>query len=361
VVNANPAVVGADGAVEDVDRPGPTATAPPPAPPRRRHWRRRTTALASYLLMVFVLITLNFLLPRAMPGDPIDGLLARGSAGFSLGEQSRHSLEQYYGLNGSLASQYRHYLDRTVHGDLGRSIVTNTPVTGEIGRRLPWTILLVGTSIFVSTLLGAAAGVQSGWKRDRPADRALMTGLIVVWQFPAYLLASILLLIFAVKLGWLPLFGGQTPFSGSFSPVEKVVDVGRHLFLPLVVLTSGLLAWNYLVMRSGMVNELGSDYLLLGRAKGLRPRRLKYRYAARNALLPLVSSVAVDIGTAVAANVFVERVFSYPGLGNLLFSSIGARDYPTIQGIFLILSLSIVTVNALADVLYRKLDPRTAL
>ncbi|MDQ2826818.1 MAG: ABC transporter permease [Actinomycetota bacterium] len=353
-------VVKAPGVVEDIDQGGMTVA--PRAPTRRpRHWRRRTTALASYLLMVFVLITLNFMLPRAMPGDPIDGLLAQGSAGFSLGEQSRASLQQYYGLDGSLASQYGHYLNRLAHGDLGRSIVTNTPVTGEIGRRLPWAILLIGTSIFVSTLVGAAAGVQSGWKRDRPADRTLMTGLIVVWQFPAYLLATILLLVFAVKLGWLPLFGGQTPFSGSFSPLEKLVDIGRHLFLPLVVLTSGLLAWNYLVMRSGMVNELGSDYLLLGRAKGLRPRRLKYRYAARNALLPLVSSIAIDIGSAVAANVFVERVFSYPGLGNLLFGSIGARDYPTIQGVFLILSLSIVTVNALADVAYRKLDPRTAL
>lgn len=310
--------------------------------------------------MVFVLVTLNFMLPRAMPGNPIDGLLARGSAGFSLGEQSRASLQEYYGLDGSVASQYRHYLDRLVHGDLGRSIVTNTPVTKEIGRRLPWTILLVGTSIFLATLVGAVAGVQSGWKRDRPADRALMTGLITVWQFPAYLLASILLFVFAVKLGWLPLFGGQTPFSGSFSPIEKLVDIGRHLLLPLVVLTSGLLAWNYLLMRSGMVNELGSDYLLLGRAKGLRPRRLKYRYAARNALLPLVSSVAIDIGSAVAANVFVERVFSYPGLGGLLFGSIGARDYPMIQGVFLVLSLSIVTVNALADMAYRKLDPRTA-
>jgi len=335
--------------------------APAAARARHRHWRRWTTALASYLLLVFVLITLNFMLPRAMPGDPIDGLLAQGSAGFSLGEQSRASLQAYYGLDGSLASQYRHYLDRTLHGDLGRSIVTNTPVTREIGRKLPWTILLVGTSIFIATLAGAVAGVHSGWKRDRPADRALMTGLITVWQFPPYLLASILLFVFAVKLGWLPLFGGQTPFSGSFSPIQKVSDIGQHLLLPLVVLTSGLLAWNYLVMRSGMVNELGSDYLLLGRAKGLRPRRLKYRYAARNALLPLVSSIAIDIGFAVAANVFVERVFSYPGLGNLLFGSIGARDYPTIQGVFLVLSLSIVTVNALADVLYRRLDPRTAL
>src|SRR5205085_7712951 len=170
---------------------------------------------------------------------------------------------------------------------------------------------------------------------------------------------SLLLFLGAVKLGWLPLSGGQTAFSGSFSLFEKAVDIGRHLLLPLAVLTTQLAAWNYLVMRAGMVSELGSDYLLLGRAKGLLARRLKYRYAARNAMLPVVSSTAIDIGFAVAANVVIERVFSYPGIGRLLFDSIGSRDYPTIQGVFLVLSLGIVTANALADVLNRRLDPRT--
>ncbi len=350
-------MVPAPAAVADAEIVGSVPSAPAPRP--RRSWRRPATALASYLLLVFALITLNFLLPRAMPGDPIDALLGQGSAGFSLGEQARSALAEHYGLDGSLASQYRHYLSGLARGDLGRSIVTNTPVRREIGRRLPWTVLLTGASLFLSTLVGVVAGVHSGWRRDRPADRALMTGLIAIWQFPSYLLASILLFVFAVKLGWFKVSGAQTAFSGSFSPVQRVLDIGWHLVLPLVVLTAGLAAWNYLLMRAGMVNELGSDYLLLGRAKGLRPRRLKYHYAARNAMLPLVSSVALDVGFAVTANVFVERVFSYPGLGGLLFDSLGKRDYPTIQGVFLFLSLSIVTVNALADVLYRRLDPRT--
>lgn len=326
-----------------------------------RVWGRRAGGLGSYLVMIFALISLNFVLPRAMPGNPIDGLLAQGPASFTFGEQTRSALEEYYGLKGSLASQYRHYLARLAHGDLGRSIVTNAPVTHELRRRVPWTLLLIGSSIFVSTVIGAAAGVHSGWRRDRPVDRVLMTGLITVWQFPPYLLASLLLFFFAVKLGWLPLFGAQTPFSDSLGLVARVRDIGAHLVLPLLVLAAGLLAWNYLIMRSGMVSELGADYLVLGRAKGLRERRLKYRYAARNALLPLVSGVAVDIGFAVTANILVERVFSYPGLGGLLFQSIGSRDYPVIQGVFLLLSVGIVTVNALTDLLYRRLDPRTPL
>jgi len=326
---------------------------------RRRTRSRRRGALASYLVMVFVLLTLNFMLPRVMPGDPIQGLIAQGSTGFSLGEQSRVELVKYYHLDGSLMSQYGHYLARLAHGDLGRSIVTNAPVKRDLARKAPWTLLLVATSILLSTAIGLVAGVHSGWRRDRPMDRALLTGLITVWNFPPYLLASLLLFLFAVKLHWFPLFGNETPFTSTSGLLEHVLDIGHHLALPLFVLTAGMTASSYLVMRAGMVNELGSDYLLLGRAKGVRQRRLKYRYAARNALLPVVGLTAVEIGSAVAANVLIERTFSYPGLGGLLFDSIGARDYPTIQGVFLILSLGVVTVNALGDAFYRRLDPRT--
>jgi peptide/nickel transport system permease protein len=331
----------------------PSATSSMP----RREWRRPVAGLASYLVLVFALVTLNFLLPRAMPGDPIDGLLGGGAASFSIGEEVRASLEQYYGLDGSLASQYRHYLVRLAHGDLGRSIVTNAPVRKEIGRRLPWTMLLVGSSILLSTILGVVAGVHSGWRRDRPVDRMLMTTLLAVREFPAFLFGSLLLFLFAVKLNWLPVGGAQTQF-GSFGLVGSVLDVVRHLVMPLLVLAVGLTAGNYLVMRAGMVNELGSDYLLLGRAKGLRPRRLKYRYAARNALLPVVSLTALQIGFAVTGDVVIERVFSYQGLGGLLFDSISVRNYPTIQGVFLVVSVSVVTINALSDVLYRRIDPR---
>lgn len=337
-------------------------TSVPPLALRRRSRggtrRRWPAALASYLVLVFVLVTLNFFLPRAMPGDPIDGLLAQGSSGFTFGEQSRVRLQQYYGLDRPLGAQYVHYLARLAHGDLGHSIVTNQPVRHEIGRRLPWTLLLIGSSLVLSTVIGLAAGVHSGWRRERPTSQAVMTGLLAIREFPPFLLASLLLFLLAVKVHWFPLFGGETPFSSGYGLVERVLDIGAHLVLPLVVLTAGLTAGTYLTMRAGMVGELGSDHLLLGRAKGLRQRRLKYRYAARNALLPVVSLTAVEVGFAVTVNVLVERVFSFPGLGGLLFDSIGARDYPSIQGAFLVVSVGIVTVNALADALYRRLDPR---
>ncbi len=328
---------------------------------RRRRRRRWAGAAVSYGVTIFALVTLNFLLPRAMPGDPVDALLAQGSSGFVFGEEARTELQEYYGLDRPLAAQYGQYLSGLVHGELGRSIVTNTPVWDEIVRRLPWTVLLIGSAAVVSTVVGLAAGVHSGWRRDRPMDRAFMTVLLALREFPPYLLGSLLLFIFAVKLGWLPLFGAETPFSGAFGPMERAFDVGRHLLLPLLVLSVELTAGNYLIMRAGMVSELGSDYLLLGRAKGLRERRLKYRYVARNALLPVVSLTAVQLGFGLTAVVLIERVFSYPGLGRLLFEAIAVRDYPTIQGAFLVMSMGVVTINALADALYLRLDPRTAL
>ncbi len=326
-------------------------------PRPRRRWPR---ALAGYLLTLFALITLNFFLPRAMPGKPLDALASQSTTGFTFGEQSRAALTEYYGLDGSLASQYGRYLSRLSRGDLGRSISTLAPVRSEIGRRLPWTLLLLCGSLLLSSTIGLVAGVHSGWRRDRPMDRALLTGLLAIREFPTFLLGSMLLFLFAVKLGWLPLFGAEEPFS-SFGLPGRILDIGRHLLLPLLVLTLGLTVGTYLMMRAGMVNELGSDHLMLGRAKGLSERRLKYRYAGRNALLPVVSLTALQLGFVVTGDVLIERVFAYPGLGGLLVGSLGSRDYPVIQGAFLMVSASVVTVNALTEGIYRRLDPRTAL
>lgn len=340
---------------------GEEAPAEAPASPAGRRSRRRWAGpLAWFVITVFALVTFNFLIPRAMPGNPIEGLLAQGSSGFVGGESARAKLEAYYGLDRTLAAQYGHYLSRLAHGDLGRSIVTNKPVKHEIARRLGWTILLIGGSLVLSTAIGLTAGIHSGWRREGRFDRAMMTALLAVRELPSFLLGSVMLLLIGFKLHWLPTFGSETPFSSSFGLVDRVVDIARHAALPVLVLTVGLTVGSYLQMRAGMVRELGSDYLMLGRAKGLRPRRLKYRYAARNALLPVVTLTALQLGFVISGDVIIERVFSYPGLGGLIGESIGARDYPAIQGVFVIISLTVVTVNALADAFLLRLDPRTA-
>ncbi len=337
----------------------PKAARPPESPsPGRRRRRMWPGVLGAYVGMIAAIITLNFFLPRFMPGDPITALVSRGSSTFVYGEASKTKLKEFYGLNGSLPSQFGHYLNRLAHGDLGRSISTNQSVVHDVAKAIPWTLLLITTSMLLSAGIGLVLGVHAGWRRDKPADRVLMTGLLSAREFPQYLLGSMLLFFFAVKLGWLPIGGAETAFSSDFSLWHRITDIARHAALPIIVLTAGLTVSYYLVMRSGMVDELGSDYLMLGRAKGLRNRRLKYRYAARNALVPVLSLTAVEIGFAVTANIIIEQVFSYPGLGGLLLGSVASRDYPTMQGAFLVLSVGIVTVNAIADLTYRRFDPR---
>lgn len=302
---------------------------------------------------------MNFFLPRAMPGDPITALIDPGAPTYVDSDVLRAELEQYYGLNRPLLSQYVSYLGDLAQGDLGTSIRYNRPVSGLIVERLPWTLLLMGGSMVLATVVGMAAGVQSGWHRGRPVDRGLLVMFLGARNFPVFFLASIALFVFAVKLGWVPLSGARTPFA-TMGPVERVGDIAHHLALPAAVLSMRFVADNYLYMRAGMVGELGSDHLLAGRAKGLPDRRLKYRYGARNALLPVVTAIALQPGQTITAVIFVETVFAYPGLGRLLFESVGFRDYPALQACFLLLTLVVVTANLLVDLLYLRLDPRTA-
>ncbi len=326
----------------------------------RRRARHVFVAVAGYLVTIACLVAANFLLPRLLPGDPVDTLAGQSASNYIYGEESRQALIDHYGLGEPVWEQFTGYVADLFQGDLGRSIATNTAVSTEISRRLFWTLLLVGTSFALSTAIGVVAGIHSGWRRAGRADRALLAALLTVREIPSFLLGSLLLLVFAVRLDWLPLRGAETPFNDGAGLVERVSDIGQHLLLPASVLTIGLTAGTFLVMRAGMIGELGSDHLVLGRAKGLRARRLKYRYTARNALLPVVSLTGLQLGFVVTGDVLIERVFAYPGLGSLLFESIASRDYPAIQGTFLVVSISVVTANFAADVLSRRLDPRIA-
>lgn len=323
---------------------------------------KRLAIGGSYLLTVFLLLTLNFFLPRIMPGDPISAMLASastsGSSASITDDETRAALERYYGLDRPLPEQYWRYLKGLVSGDLGRSIRFNRPVVSLISERIPWTLLLGGTSVAIATAIGVFTGIHSGWRRGGRLDRSLISFFAGIANFPAFFLASMALYVFAVKLGWVPLAGATTPFA-DFPPWRAALDVAHHLVLPASIMGLQFAAGQYLIMRAGVVGQLGSDYLLLGRAKGLSERRLKYRYAARNGILPLVSLTALTLSFVVAGAIFVERIFAYPGIGRLTFEAAGFRDYPLMQGTFLVLSVSVVTFNALADLALTRLDPRT--
>ncbi len=312
------------------------------------------------MVVVFFLITLNFFLPRALPGAPISALDDPRSETYVGDESSRIAVENYYGLDRQLGDQYTTYLEDLVQGDLGTSIRFNAPVTEVLGDRLPWTLLLVGTALALATGVGMVAGVHSGWRRGRRADKGLLALFLAIDNFPVFFLASIAVFVFAVKLGVFPLSGARTPFSESSGVLAEIADVAYHLALPATVLALQFAAFQYLVMRASMVGELESDYLVLGRAKGLGDRALKYRYAARNALLPSLTVAGLQVGVAVTAAIFVETAFAYPGVGRLMFESVADRDYPVMQGCFLLLSVAVVTANFVVELAYRRLDPRTS-
>jgi peptide/nickel transport system permease protein len=320
--------------------------------------RARRRLLASSALVVVVLITLNFLLPRALPGQPIQTLSDPRSQTFVGDGATRAELERYYGLDRPLLEQYTAYMGGLATGDLGTSIRYNAPVGEVIGRRIGWTLLLVVTAVALATALGTLAGVQSGWRRGRAADRRLVAAFVALDNVPSFFLASVAAYLLSVRLGWFPLYGARTPFAQRWGVAHEAIDVVHHLALPATVLALQFVTFQYLVMRASMVGELGSDHLLLGRVKGLGHRALKYRYAARNALLPATTVAALHVPAAFTAAIFVETVFAYPGVGRLMFEAVGDRDYPLMQGCFLVLSLLVVVANLLADLLYQRLDPR---
>lgn len=323
---------------------------------RRRGWVGRAVA---YLTTLGFLITINFFLPRAMPGSPLDALVSDPHSPSFVNDPSiRAALAHYYGLDGSLWSQFIHYLTGLAHGNLGVSITSNTPVGKLIAEHVPWSALLIVSGMLLSTLVAVVAGVHSGWKGGDAGDSRLLGFFIFLGYGPIVFLVAPLLFYLAVKLPIFPLSGGSTPFA-QYSLAGQVADVAHHLILPAMVMALQFVGYQYLLMRGAVVSELGADYLRLGRAKGLLERRIKYRYAARNALLPLVSATGVQLGFAVGASIIVERLFAWPGLGNLMFTASGNRDYPTMQGCFLVLAVLVLTVNLLTDLAYARLDPRT--
>lgn len=326
--------------------------------PRRRPWIGHVRVLALYAVTLWAVVTVVFLLPRLMPGDPLQNLEDPTSGSFLADPQIREKVSAYYGLNRPLGSQYLSYLSGLVHGDFGWSIGQNVPVQGLIADRLPWTLLLMGCALTLSSTLSFLAGVSAAWQRGKVVDRGLIALLSAGRTVPEYAIAGLLLTCFAVLLPVFPLSGAQTSFVSYDSPFAAVGDVLQHLALPLTALTIGLAGREFLIVRNATIGTLGEDYMVLGQAKGLSQRRLKYRYSGRNALLPFVTALGTQAGFAISGSLFTETVFAYPGMGTLVNSAVTARDYPVLQSVFLVLAVVVLAGNLLVELLYRRVDPR---
>ncbi|MDQ3573811.1 MAG: ABC transporter permease [Actinomycetota bacterium] len=309
---------------------------------------------AQYALVLFAAISLNFALPRLAPGDPIDYLLPPEQSGTLTPEQRAKVLSQF-GLDEPVATQFGDYLSGLSRGDLLFSVRYGRPVRELLAERLGWSALLVGGAVVLSTLIGTVLGFRSAWRRGTARDAGTLSGVMFIDSLPPFFVGMLLILVFSVQLELLPIFGALPTVDAA--GLDLVVEVARRLVLPLTTLTLAYLGPIYLVARSALVSELQEDYVLMAEAKGLTDRQVR-RHAERNALLPVSTVTLIGLGALVGGAAVVETVFSYPGLGRLIYESVLARDYPALQGVFLLLAVSVILANFANDLLYPVLDPR---
>jgi peptide/nickel transport system permease protein len=315
-------------------------------------------SLTTYGIAFLFILALNFFLPRMMPGNPLMAIYG-DEALVAMTPALKAHLVARFALDQPLWQQFVAYIAALFRGDMGWSYFYNAPVLKVILGSLPWTLLVVGTSLVLSTLLGVVLGIESGWRRGSRTDRALLTGLMSLNGFPDFFLGLVLLIVFGVLLGVAPLSGALTPYSGLSGPA-LVLDVLKHMALPVAALTAAYLAGGYLLTRNTMITVLKSPFMLTARAKGLSQKTLKYRHAGRNSMLPVLTMTGIWLGRVVTGALFVELVFAYPGVGQLTYQALLARDYPVIQGVFLMVAISVLVVNFAVDFLYPRLDPRVS-
>jgi ABC-type dipeptide/oligopeptide/nickel transport system permease component len=288
--------------------------------------------------VIWLVVSLVFLLIHLVPGDPIAQILGEGAPPVQVAE-IRHA----YGLDAPLGTQYIRYWKGVLHGDLGRSFRYNQTVGQLIAQRYPYTLRLTLASLFVAIVLSIPAGVRSARRRNRWDDRMLSVVSLFGLSFPNFALGPILILLFAIKLGWLPVSG-----AGSFA----------NLVLPAITMGSGLAAILTRMVRTSMLEELGQDYIRTARAKGLPERTVVYRHALRNAMIPVLTVLGLQFGALLAGAIVTEKIFSWPGIGRLTIDAISSRDYYLVQGCILAIGMTYVAVNFMTDVLYSVANPR---
>ncbi|HZC71469.1 MAG TPA: ABC transporter permease [Jatrophihabitans sp.] len=319
------------------------------------------TKIGLFVLTLWAAVTVNFILPRLMPGSPVDAALGRlAASGVPVTNTDRRAIEAQLGTpHGSWFSQYGHYLGDLVQLRFGRSFTDPTrTVASSITRALPWTLVLVGVTTILAFVIGTLLGVWAGWRRGSKADAGVTLSATLFAAFPPFWLGLLMLYVFAFKLNWFAIKGGYSPgLSPNWSP-SFLSDAVQHSILPGLTLALTTLSGWVFGMRNNMINTLGEDYVTFAEANGLRQRTVALRYAARNALLPNVTAFGLMLGSVLGGSVLVEGVFGYPGLGNLLFEAVANHDFPLMQALFLIFTVSMLTAIFIVDLLYARIDPR---
>uniref|UniRef100_A0A7C5Y9C0 ABC transporter permease n=1 Tax=Fervidobacterium nodosum TaxID=2424 RepID=A0A7C5Y9C0_9BACT len=311
-----------------------------------------------FLLTLFFALTLNFILPRLMPGDPAERVLSRFG-----GEIEKNAVEAMRIALGvdkdkNMFVQYGEYLKNTFTGNFGISYL-HYPVSVKdvLSSSIPWTLGLVGISTVLSFILGTFLGIYAGWNRDKKSGMGLLVFSLSLRAVPYFWLAMLFLYVFGYKLGWFPLANAYST-KEQLTGLKFVLSVLYHAILPSITLIVASLGSWILTMRNNMVSVLAEDYILLAEAKGLDEKYVMVNYAARNAILPSITAFGISLGFVVSGALLTEIVYSYPGIGYQLYRAVLSQDFPLIQAIFFFIALSVLLANLIMDFVYAFLDPR---
>ena len=303
--------------------------------------------------MILAVIILCFVIIQIAPGDPIDLM----TAGYTPTEEMRAALEETWGLNQPLHVQLWNYLVSMLRGDLGYSYMQGAPVAEVLDERLPKTFLLMFTALAISTLVGVFGGVYSARHMYSFGDNAIRVGAMIGYSAPMFWIAQILILVFAVRLGWFPV-SGMVSLRDNYEGIQKVLDVAYHMVLPVVTLSFWFSAMMIRVTRTKMADVLQSDYIKTAIAKGASDRRVTFSHAFRNSMAPLVTVLGMEFGSMFMGACVIETIFAWPGTGKLMYNAVVQRDYNLITGLFFVISLSVIIVNIAVDIIYSILDPQ---
>ncbi len=307
------------------------------------------------IITLFAIIAFNFFLFRIMPGDPAAVLVPKSGD-----EVLKNIIRERFHLNDPLLDQLYYYIIQIFSGDFGVStgVWKNSEISDGLGPKIFNTVLLVGIGTGLAIYLGVMIGKFAAWRRGKAADAASMGFALIFYSMPTFLFALILLMIFSGYLGWFPLRGAYGPGYTDMNLWEKILDRGYHLILPVIAFTLEIMAEFALIMRNSLTDVLTEDYIITARAKGVSNKNILNEHAMKNALLPVVTVMAISVGWVLGGTIMVEMVFSYDGLGKLTWDAVVSLDYPLLQALFLLMAVAVLVANLIADIVYFYLDPR---
>jgi len=305
------------------------------------------------IFLICLVTIINFFLFRVMPGDPIAMMTSP-----SITAEVRAILLQKFGLDKPLHIQFIKYIEQLLQGNLGMSFVYQRPVVDLIAERLPNTVLLLLSSYIITVILSIVLGLVAAWKRGDKIDISLIIFSLWMHSMPIFWLGGLLLLFFSIQLNIFPVIGISTPWLEHENTLSYIADVAYHLFLPMMTLGIGNIGGMFLITRNSLLDVFSEDYIVTAKAIGLSSRTILFQNVLRNAMLPLVTVILMRLGFIIGGAVTTETVFSWPGVGLLIYRAVMHEDYPLLQGAFLIITISAVLANYVAEIVYGYLDPR---